>query len=649
MSISQPSKEVYVVEVPDCKDFEASFTYNYFEPSESVSEFAGIPLKYRQRPTEQRDASFQNFADTRVPRWVALRWSLPRLRVRGLFRIEEEQRGDQFDVAPYKDLIRGNLDKILSEEAFASENFVSLVFQDGQMDETMFFAASGSYVQHTIDEPDDRTDSTRRAALRASMIAPADVNPTFINEALAQPTLGEGIKYHKNVSDLRQNRRTGIITRLLRKVTAGAQINTRLLSTMLKQANISPSTDAGDFDVLRDLADSYESTANAHATDDVDDTNFKLYLPYVDGRVDESGSGRTPQRFAKLVGYIVDKNEVLSDGTFVEKDPIIIENPRVKETIDFGIRYNAMYTYQVRVIYMLTVPSIDEETGDVAILKILVSSRPTHLEYVPTTEEITPPPPTDINFTWDYRRLNREGKPGSLMIHWTFPPNPQRDIKRFQVYRRKSVEHAFELVKMYDFDDSLQQIPYKEEYDEQQIEYIDSPATWWYDDDFVKTSRFIYTVCSMDAHGYVSDYGAQFEIWFDLFENSIKKRLISHMGAPAAYPNLYIEQDLFVDTIRVSGEKSKTMAVYFNPEYYRLYDDHDKNIPVFTTTQDGGSYRLQFINMDNQKDQVLTISVDDIVKRTKAEYVDETIDSKALDAAAATRAARACNLRKTYS
>lgn len=622
MSISQPSKQVYIVEVPNCKNFEAEFTYNYFETQESVSEFAGIPLKFRSKPAEFRDASFREFASTRVPRWVSLSWTLPRLKTRGLFAIDTEQR-DDLEAVPNRGIIRDNLEKIMTEDAFASDGFATLSFQDAKLSEKMFFAASGSYVQHTIEEPNDRADSHYRAALRAESIVPDDVNPEFINKALTQPLYAHGVQQHRNV-DWRKPQRIDKLTDRLNKVSVGAQINTRILSSIIEQSSDQLSNEPDDFDAVKEMADALESFQQHAGQDDVDDEDFKLYLPYINGRVDTSGNGRIPKQYARLLGYIVDKREILSDGTTIEKSPIIIENPRIKETLDFAIKYNTQYVYQVRAIYKLTVPAIDEESGDIAILDILVSSSPTQQEFVATVERISPPPPTDINFVWDYRRLNRDEKPGSLMIHWTFPPNPQRDIKRFQVYRRKSIEHAFELVKMYDFDDSASQIPFREEYDDALIENLTSPATWWFDDDFTKSSRFIYTLCSVDAHGYVSDYGAQFEVWFDLFENRIKKRLISHTGAPRPYPNLYLEEDLFVDTIKVNGDKSKTMRVYFNPEYYRVLDDDDKNIPVLSTTQDGGKYRLQFINVDNQKDQVVEINIDDIVGKTKERYQLQT-------------------------
>ena len=39
-------------------------------------------------------------------------------------------------------------------------------------------------------------------------------------------------------------------------------------------------------------------------------------------------------------------------------------------------------------------------------------------------------------------------------INWQFPINPQRDIKRFQIFKRFSTSDPFTLIAEYDFDNS---------------------------------------------------------------------------------------------------------------------------------------------------------------------------------------------------
>jgi hypothetical protein len=125
-------------------------------------------------------------------------------------------------------------------------------------------------------------------------------------------------------------------------------------------------------------------------------------------------------------------------------------------------------------------------------------------------------------------------------------------------------------------------------------------------------------VCCIDAHGLTSNYGAQFEIWFDQFKNQLMKRLVSHSGAPKPYPNMYLEADAFVDTIKVNGPTSRRLKLYFNPEYYAIENSDGNLQKVVSTVQDGGCYKFQFINVDSQKSQIVTVNVDDRTKAIKS-------------------------------
>ena len=79
---------------------------------------------------------------------------------------------------------------------------------------------------------------------------------------------------------------------------------------------------------------------------------------------------------------------------------------------------------------------------------------------------------------------------GSLMIYWSFPINPQMDIKKFQVFRRKKINEPFELIKVFDFADGSVVFPDLEETINQSlIEKTLYPECSYYDDDFLKKSE----------------------------------------------------------------------------------------------------------------------------------------------------------------
>jgi len=646
MSVSLPSREVYAVDVPEVRVFDGSFVYNFFTFDESVSETGGVPAKFLQRDAEQIDSGFLQYATTRAPRLVKLSWKVPRLVEPGNLVSDQSQRAHVFSSnAQDGSLIADNLDKVVTEDHFSSNNYVAVSFHDGEIDDKIHYLVSGSYVAQTTFEHHDNDVGHYKAAHRLSSLTPKHIKPHFLFRSLASAPQAHGTRFF----DKSGKRIFNDYFRRLKKVVVNAQVNSRLFHDITNRSIRDPhSPFASDMQNMHKFTRKLKHQVQQRSLSQVDEADFKTFVPFIDLKV-----RRTAQRYdlsaAEIVGYIIDKVEITESGEAKESSPIIIDNPKISSTADFFVRYNATYVYSIRTVAQFTLPAIDDDTGDVATIKVLISSKPSSKVYIKTVENVAPPAPADLNFTWDYERINPAtadfdhesgqqlpgtGRPGSLMIHWAFPPNSQRDIKKFQVFRRRDVNHPFELIKMYDFDDSLVKMPNAENPDPSLVEHLTTPCTFFYDDDFhvgdhnfhslntdatsqdkhPGSSTFIYAVASIDAHGLTSGFSAQYEVWFDQFKNRLQKRLVSHTGAPKPYPNLYLEADTFVDTIRVSGPNSKRMSLYFNPEFYYLYDDNERLTSVLATKQAGGSYKLQFINTDNQKSTVVDVVVNDMIK-----------------------------------
>lgn len=642
MTISLPTKEIYSLDVPEVTKFTAEFKYNFFTPDESVSDTGGVPARFLERPSDQIDSNFIQQSTTKVPRIIFFRFKTPIISDVGNHVSSVSQRNNNSTTnVQYGSLISDNLDKIVSEERFSSENFISVNYNDGQIDDKMYEMVSGSYLVHTLNDANNTDSSNYKASQKLSSLTSKSIKPSFLARAMTNNSKESGLRFYSNNG----NRIFDEYYRRLKSVTINTQINAKFLRSITNRiANDPSSTFSSDITQLNNAASKIK-IQSSHILDD----DYKTNVPYVDVKTSKF-STQADQRGSEIVGYIIDKFEVLRNGTFKSHKPIIVENPRVGITADMNIKYNTTYVYAIRAIAVFKIPGIDSSSGEVATLKILVSSKPSNKVYVETVETVAPPPPADVNFTWDYDRINpltaqvdhttgqnipNTGQAGSLLIHWAFPTNSQRDIKKFQVFRRKSIEEPFELIKAYDFDDSLSRFSDNESPDQSVVEYLRTPCTFFYDDDFLVgdqlnvnpyaassnpgSSTYIYSIVSIDAHGLTSNYSAQFEIWFDQFKNRLIKKLISHSGAPKAYPNLYLENDLFVDTIKVSGQLSKKLKLYFNPEYYHYTDDLGRMTSTFKTKQTGGSYKLQFINLDNQKSQLINISIDDqISKNTRS-------------------------------
>jgi hypothetical protein len=632
MSHSLPSREVYAVDVPEVKNFHGEFHYNFFVPDESVSETGGVPSQILERPAGEVDASFIQYSVTRAPRFVRFTFSLPRLVDPGKRVTDHHARNLVFDSgAQNGSLIHDNLDKVITEDHFASDDYVAVNFHDGELDDKIHYLVSSSYEQHTMDHPTDHHVGHYKAATRFHAVLPKHIKPHFVFRHMTHPTRATGTRFFTKGNQRIFNQ----YFRRLHRVLVNAQINGKLFHDITNRSIKDPNFPfAADMENMHAYTKKVQHKVQHRFNNTVHERDFKTFVPFIDVTVRRT-THHHDQRGAEIVGYIIDKAEINPDGSTRALPPVIVDNPKTHLTADYHVKYGHRYVYSIRTVAQFKMPAIDDDTGDVAMLKILVSSKPSTKIYVQCIEAVAPPAPSDLNFTWNYERINPTtadhdpitgrpeegtGEPGSLLVHWTFPPNSQRDIKKFQVFRRRDTNHPFELIKMYDFDDSVVKYPNAEQPHPALVEHLRSPCTFFYDDEFVgakhhnEAHSVIYAIAAIDAHGFTSSFSAQFAVWFDPFKNQLQKKLISHAGAPKPYPNLYLEADTFVDTIRVAGPNAKTMRVYFNPEYYHLYDDNGRLIRVLATKQTGGQYKLQFINLDNQKSAVINININDRIR-----------------------------------
>jgi hypothetical protein len=631
MSISQPSREIYVIDVPEVKNFSAQYHYNFFVPDEQVNEVGGVPSNILSRAAAEVDAHFIQYSITRVPRFVQFSWHKPRIADVGNMVTEQVHKANTHRTTgeQYGSLILDNLDKIVNEDDFASNHYVSVHFHDSDIDTKIYELASGSMVQQTLQQPHDPNVSHYKAAQRLIPMLPYYIKPHWIYRAMTLPHNAYGAQFylpagsHSSAHGSRQghfHRQTGVKVmnhwfNRLKEVTVNTQINAKMMHDLINRSIVDPaSSNAQSLVNMHHYSKQVKQASNQRFMSSLSENEFKSFVPFIS--VHKHGiSGHREKYGVELVGYIIDKFEVLKDGTIKAHAPIVIDNAHVNVTADYKVKFNTTYCYTIRAIALFKLPAIDDDTGNIATIRVLVSSKPSNKIYVSTLKLDAPPPPADINFVWNYET-------NKLMVQWAFPVTSERDIKQFQVFRRENVNVCFELQKVYNFDDSVVKFPSAESPDPKLVEYLKSPATYWIDDEFdwnvhnSKENSFIYSICAIDAHGLTSNYSAQYRVWFDRFKNKLQKELVSHAGAPKPYPNMYLEGDLFENTIRVQGEHSKRMKIYFNPEYYYLIDDKNRFINVLQTKQTGGGYKLQFINVDNLKSAAIDIIIDDRMPQT---------------------------------
>ena len=307
-----------------------------------------------------------------------------------------------------------------------------------------------------------------------------------------------------------------------------------------------------------------------------------------------------PKKF-QHIGYLIERFEVGVSDTISKKKKFFISSPRITKFIDSNIKYGIQYTYSVRSIVAFFTTTT-RENGDLQMSKFLVASRPSTFSSVLTEEKVPPPPPSDINFRWDYQRA-------SLQIDWAFPTNSQRDIKGWQVFRRKSVDSAFSLVAQIDFDDSVIKTPPKEKIDRSLIKRYESATTFYIDQEFDKDSDYIYSVCSLDAHSMTSNYSSQYRVRFDRIQNRLLKNYVSPAGAAKQYPNTYLKAEISLDSVK--STKSDSIRVYFDPEYLKVIDRQNRDLQVIKSDARGGVYRFMLLNTDRQLQSNFDVTIRD--------------------------------------
>jgi len=320
---------------------------------------------------------------------------------------------------------------------------------------------------------------------------------------------------------------------------------------------------------------------------------------------------------------MIQKYEVLPDETTNFIGVLYSDNPNGLFIVDPEVRYGGNYIYKVRTIcevktIVRTVtdrPDTNSLEG-LAIATVLIASEGETISAT-CVERIPPPPPENIRIGFNFRRK-------LPFLSWQFPLNPQRDIKRFQIFRRYSLDQPFMLIAELNFDDSLIPGEVAEIALEENLHKFATPIVNFTDTSFEAGSQPIYTIASVDAHGMSSNYGAQIMMKYNKYLNKIQTTLVSRPGAPKPYPNLLVEVDSFEDAIKISGYER--MKVFFDPEYYKVFKNEKKILRAgnrFKTIKREVSqeflrvnpkkdtYQMHIINLDLQKDEIVNIRIAD--------------------------------------
>lgn len=599
MSVSQPSKETVFIDIPKVKNFQAKFQYNFFVADEAVeSSITGIPNNVLQRQTDQFDTSFIDQIKSRVPRFV--RFDFTPVTIQSYTKETNDATIRDNNIRSRKvekNYIKNNLSKIIDEDYFTIDDFTTVNLNDQSITNKLFQLISGTAMILIEDRAQADAQSGKQLAKETDKMSSDQVTFQFLSKYLVQPNEDNTFFFEKNANKL-----YGDAASRLKEVDIHVQVNNKFFNDIVNTSIVnSYSTFNSDFTSLYAISKAIQQNAKSRTLSDMMNDDYKSVISQV-SYVPFNSNTSTTQTESKVVGYMIEKSEILPNGKSIQHDSIILENPFISTAIDYDVKYYSTYEYNVRTITELTIPTIIEDTRELVIAKVLLKSNPTYKVQVKCVDFRVPSTPTDFNFHFNFEIKK-------LVLTWTYPPTQERDVKKFQVFRRQNINEPFQLMQVYDFDDSQVKAISGEKFLPELVIKNMSPTLMWIDPDFNRDSSFIYALASIDAHGLTSNYSEQIMITFDKFKNKIIKKRISSSGAPKPYPNMYLNSDTFVDLMRDNGHKSMTIA--FVPEHLAIYNNQQQDLKFLTTTKDSGKYKISIINTDIQIEKTVDITLED--------------------------------------
>jgi hypothetical protein len=559
------SRPIHLLDVPVPSKPRLKFEYNFFEADERVSE---VPprLGHGIAGLSPREVA------TKIPRLIRVSWSKVRF---------DPMRSVEVDIT--SDFVSKNSGEIANESSILNDTTL-LYFQD---------------FDH-LNRIGERFEASAR--MRGVLSGSSTDVAARLNDVTIDATDGNTIQRYLSVAS--QSRSLFIQgDTLVEPVDASAAeqlaiiVDNDYIVSSSREVHMSPVGSAAS--AVRRNSRVISKRLNPRRSKFPIEDEIELELASVsDEQVNSPGAVSKVEH----LGYIIERYEILPSDVVGNKKTIFIRSPKVSSYLDLEVKYGTQYVYSVRSLasfYVITA----SDRGGLQRSRFLVSSRPSTFTAVRTEEYIPPAPPADLNFHWDFQRA-------SLQIDWSFPTNPQRDIKGWQVFRRASTDEAFSLIAYLDFDDSIIRTPLSETIDASLITKFKSSTTFHIEHEFNKDSNYIYAVCSVDAHGMTSNYSSQFRVTFDRIKNRLIKSLISSSGAPKQYPNTFLRAELSLDSVKSS--KSQRVRVYFDPEYLQVTDNLGRDMKLLKTQDRNGLYRFMFLNTDRQAQANIDVNLEDL-------------------------------------
>ena len=616
MSLDQ-SKPIAKIDIPEVQSLQGKFVYNFFVPDEMTNFSNPIALKYQNVIDDTKylqllTSSNAIARDAIVPRYITLSWLPvamgPTLLGGGAGPIEAKPE-------EFKRELNWNL-----EEGIVPEGDVFYTCKDPHVVTRNRSLLQRCALVHGIIHLSDLTGSMYPVMNSDQVTQLVNMMPSLDSNKIARilsPSDQMGVKYINNVNE-------AVTPQIFSKastLTTTAVMDYRTWSNSLSgfKNETTPSRATMQKHAGPDGAGALLSKNSIPSSQTI---NFKIF------NTEEADSTHQSNRISsRAVGYLIDRSHVQRINTLpvqkqVSTTQYLVEGGEIESFIDDKIAYGYEYTYTVRTISQVMMTLAQSNN----VVEGVVLSNPSTPVSVPAFEMSPPLSPDGLIFKFDY--TNKAG----LYLIWQMPVGKQRDVKYFQVFRRKTIYEPFTCIGQIDFDNSHVRIPLTEYVRDENTIKTKHPRTWFRDSEFSRQNKkFIYAVAAVDAHGLSSGYSVQVLVDFDTKKNRLALEKISSPDAPKQYPNFYIDPNLddnitvdsFVQNVMRSSLKHK-MRVYLDldaltctsedmneqagsipPEKIVEYADPNSPQPSDCI------YKLHLLNVDRQKSQVMEFRIKD--------------------------------------
>ena len=591
------------INLPEVKNLNCTFLYNYFTPDERVNPSdTSVSLNNIREDDAAWIASSLSSNGTPVPpRKVSISFTKP-----SISNISDDTALDSVTLNSYVDIIN-------FEGAVNNKVHVGIELSDTSKERKLYKMFKASALFNDINLVDN---SQREAAKILHDTLQEKGGLKGEDKKLLFEVFNNVQEEGFEVSDEDLSRDIAInANKALSQTNIGIQLHVGHMSDLLFSSNLISTHVFGD--ELKSIEGyALEKSNNVRSNPNFYAGNFYYsdyafsFDPYESTYLGTSGDEEVTGIF--FAGYFIEKYEVKSDGSL----ELIKKELFDKDTTQFhdgNVAYGKFYKYKVRTVFSLEINQLDviHNSGTIFENKYLLASEGVVCN-ADCIERQAPEPPEGLRFKFDYKHLVPH-------IHWQFPLNKKRDIKKFQVFKRSSIDLPFTVIAEIDFDNSIFKTRFNEVVNSKNVYKTKSPVLSFMDKSFKEGDKPIYSVVCIDAHGLTSNYSAQYQIERSNITNVVTRKLISSKGAPKSMPNFYLSQDSFQDSIKSSGHDR--IKVFFTPEYYQVSKNKNpgdradqidmKLLAIDKNEETGERYIINFINVDNKKSANIMMKITD--------------------------------------